>query len=212
MSRILLGVSGGIAAYKSLEFIRLATAAGPRRARDPDAEQPPLRRRGVVRRAERRAGAGQRVRPRSDARRVPRAAAARPRADRSSRAGRQRRRVPDRAGVCEHDREARSRDGGQPADELRARGRLPARGRARDEQPHVRAPGHAGEPRDAARARGDRRRAGHGTAGLEGARRASGRLAEPAELLAACERAIGGDLLEERRAGAQRCRGQRASP
>lgn len=28
MSRILLGVSGGIAAYKSLEFIRLATAAG----------------------------------------------------------------------------------------------------------------------------------------------------------------------------------------
>jgi len=28
MSRILLGVSGGIAAYKSLELIRLATAAG----------------------------------------------------------------------------------------------------------------------------------------------------------------------------------------
>src|SRR6059058_4813613 len=28
MARILLGVSGGIAAYKSLEFIRLATAAG----------------------------------------------------------------------------------------------------------------------------------------------------------------------------------------
>jgi phosphopantothenoylcysteine decarboxylase/phosphopantothenate--cysteine ligase len=28
MSRILLGVSGGIAAYKSLEFVRLATAAG----------------------------------------------------------------------------------------------------------------------------------------------------------------------------------------
>jgi phosphopantothenoylcysteine decarboxylase/phosphopantothenate--cysteine ligase len=28
MSRILLGVSGGVAAYKSLEFIRLATAAG----------------------------------------------------------------------------------------------------------------------------------------------------------------------------------------
>src|SRR3954471_12720872 len=27
MSRILLGVSGGIAAYKSLEFVRLATAA-----------------------------------------------------------------------------------------------------------------------------------------------------------------------------------------
>ena len=28
MARILLGVSGGIAAYKSLEFVRLATAAG----------------------------------------------------------------------------------------------------------------------------------------------------------------------------------------
>src|ERR1700683_4623828 len=28
MSRILLGVSGGIASYKSLEFVRLATAAG----------------------------------------------------------------------------------------------------------------------------------------------------------------------------------------
>ena len=28
MSRILLGVSGGIAAYKALELIRLATAAG----------------------------------------------------------------------------------------------------------------------------------------------------------------------------------------
>ncbi len=28
MSRILLGVSGGIAAYKSLELVRLATAAG----------------------------------------------------------------------------------------------------------------------------------------------------------------------------------------
>src|SRR6202047_1002307 len=28
MSRILLGVSGGVAAYKALEFVRLATAAG----------------------------------------------------------------------------------------------------------------------------------------------------------------------------------------
>ena len=28
MARILLGVSGGIAAYKSLELVRLATAAG----------------------------------------------------------------------------------------------------------------------------------------------------------------------------------------
>ena len=28
MARILLGVSGGIAAYKALEFVRLATGAG----------------------------------------------------------------------------------------------------------------------------------------------------------------------------------------
>ena len=28
MARILLGVSGGIAAYKALELVRLATAAG----------------------------------------------------------------------------------------------------------------------------------------------------------------------------------------
>ena len=40
MARILLGVSGGIAAYKALELVRLATKAGPRRARRPDARQP----------------------------------------------------------------------------------------------------------------------------------------------------------------------------
>ena len=44
MSRILLGVSGGIAAYKALEFVRLATGAGHARARRADAHQPPLRR------------------------------------------------------------------------------------------------------------------------------------------------------------------------
>ena len=32
MARILLGVSGGIAAYKALELARLATARRPRRA------------------------------------------------------------------------------------------------------------------------------------------------------------------------------------
>ena len=58
MARILLGVSGGIAAYKALEFVRLATGGRACGARGADAEQPALRRRGVVRRAERRAGAG----------------------------------------------------------------------------------------------------------------------------------------------------------
>ena len=52
MSRILLGVSGGIAAYKALELVRLATAAGHARARRADAREPPLRRRGLVRRAD----------------------------------------------------------------------------------------------------------------------------------------------------------------
>ena len=45
MARILLGVSGGIAAYKALELVRLATEGRPRRARRPDARQPALRRR-----------------------------------------------------------------------------------------------------------------------------------------------------------------------
>ena len=53
MSRILLGVSGGIAAYKALELVRLATAAGHavRVVQTPD--EPALRRRRVVRGADR---------------------------------------------------------------------------------------------------------------------------------------------------------------
>ena len=57
MPRLLLGVSGGIAAYKALEVVRLATGGRPRRARDPDARVATLRRRRVVRGAERRPGA-----------------------------------------------------------------------------------------------------------------------------------------------------------
>ena len=51
MARVLLGVSGGIAAYKALEVVRLATKAGHavRVVQTPDG--PALRRRGVVRRA-----------------------------------------------------------------------------------------------------------------------------------------------------------------
>ncbi len=37
MARILLGVTGGIAAYKAVELVRLAGKAGPFRARRPDA-------------------------------------------------------------------------------------------------------------------------------------------------------------------------------
>ena len=71
MARILLGVSGGIAAYKSLEFARLATVAGPRRARSDDRERRPLRRRRLLRGDRRRPGAGLRVRARPAARILP---------------------------------------------------------------------------------------------------------------------------------------------
>ena len=46
MARLLFGVSGGIAAYKALEAVRLAIKAGPRHARDPDAGERALRRHG----------------------------------------------------------------------------------------------------------------------------------------------------------------------
>ena len=72
MSRILLGVSGGVAAYKALEFVRLATAAGHVGARRADAREHALRGRGLLRGAHRRARARQRVRARPRARRVPR--------------------------------------------------------------------------------------------------------------------------------------------
>ena len=62
MARILLGVSGGIAAYKALEVVRLATKAGHvvRVMQTPDSQRFVGGR--VVRGAERRAGAHERVR------------------------------------------------------------------------------------------------------------------------------------------------------
>ena len=44
MARVLIGVSGGIAAYKAVQTARLLIGAGRRGARDPDAEQPAVRR------------------------------------------------------------------------------------------------------------------------------------------------------------------------
>ena len=66
MARILLGVSGGIAAYKALELARLATKAGHgvRVLMTPD--RAALRRRRLVRGDRRRAGADRRVRARPD--------------------------------------------------------------------------------------------------------------------------------------------------
>ena len=77
MARILLGVSGGIAAYKALELARLATKAGHgvRVLMTPDRRA--LRRRRLVRGHRRRAGAHRRVRARPDAR-APSPATSRP--------------------------------------------------------------------------------------------------------------------------------------
>ena len=92
MARLLLGVSGGIAAYKALEIARLAIKAGHavRVIQTPTSER-------FVGRASfaahhRRAGADRRVRARPGARRLSRRAAARARADQPPRARRARRR------------------------------------------------------------------------------------------------------------------------
>ena len=97
MARILLGVSGGIAAYKALELVRLATGAGHavRSIQTPASQR--LRRRGVVRGAHRRARPHRRVRARPGARRVPRPGAARPRPAEPPRARPQRGRLRHRA-------------------------------------------------------------------------------------------------------------------
>ena len=105
MPRLLLGVSGGIAAYKALELVRLATAAG----HAVRVIQTPASRR-FVGAASFAALSGAPVlcgdlRARSAARGLPRRSAARPRPRRPSRAGRRCRRVPDRARV----RQRRSR-------------------------------------------------------------------------------------------------------
>ena len=99
----------------------------------------------------------------------------------------QRRRLPHRAGLGEHDRQARPRAGRQPPDHRRARRPLPAARGPGDEQPHVGAPGDAGQRRDAARAR---RRPCSSPAPARWARKGewgAGRLPEPPELLAAVE-------------------------
>jgi len=191
MARILLGVSGGIAAYKALELVRLATAAGHAVRVVQTAQQQALRRRGVVCRAERRAGARHAsssanplrgafpVRPAPDAR------SAQP-----PRAGRQRRRLRDRAGVGNTIAKLAGGAASDAAEQLlRSRRRCPRDRRPRDEQPHVRARCDAGERRDLARAGSDDRGARHRPPCV-GGRGGGGTPAEPPELLAACEQAI----------------------
>ena len=140
--------------------MRLATGAGHavRVIQTPD--QPPLRRRRLVRSAERRAGA-----------RAASSSATRPAAHSPA----SRRPTTTRSAIWSSSptptcfliapasantiAKLAARPRRQPAQQPPRSPRLPARGRAGDERPHVRAPRDAGEPRAAARARRARPRA-----------------------------------------------------
>ena len=154
MPRLLLGVSGGIAAYKALELVRLATDAGYAvrviqtrglaSASSAPASFAALSGAPVL------CGTFERDPLRGS---YPGRPAARPRPGRAPRAGRRRRRLPDRPGLGEHDRQARPRARRQPAEHRRARGALPADRRPGDERADVGARRDAGQRRAAARAR-----------------------------------------------------------
>ena len=166
MARVLLGVSGGIAAYKAVELVRLATRAGHSVRVVQTPREPRVRGPRHVRRRHRRPGARRRVRARPGPRRLPGRPGARPRSDLPSRARDPRRRDVHRAGLGQHHRQARRRPRRQPPHERRAGRDLPARRRAGDERPDVRAPGHAREPGDALGSRRARGSAGHRPARL----------------------------------------------
>ena len=227
MARILLGVSGGIAAYKAVELVRLATSAGHavRVVQTPASLQ--LRRPGDVRGRHRRAGAGRRVRARPGARRLP-GRAARPTTTRSRTSSSCAAATPTRSRP-----RRRTRSPSSPPARPTTCSRAPrspatraAGARAGDERPHVRAPGHAGQPRDAAaarRARSSRRRGparlegrvGGGPAGRAGARsspRSRRRSPAQARLRAALARRAARARHRRRHARADRLRPLRRQP
>ena len=156
MARILLGVSGGIAAYKALELARLATLAGHGVRVLMTETRDPLRRRRLLRGHRRRAGAHLRVRARPDARRLPR----RPAPEHDPIGHLELAANCDAylvaPGLGQHDRQAGGRDRRLDAHHLLPRLRRAAPGRAGDERPHVRRRRDPGQPGDAARARGRR--------------------------------------------------------
>ena len=136
MSRIVLGVSGGVAAYKAaLRAARLHRGRA-RRPRRPDPRRPALRRRGHLRGAVGQPGHHRRLvrRPRG-----------RPRAHRAERRPRRR-----RAGHRRPAGPRRHGPGRRPAHRHAAHRVLSGGLRARDAHRDVAAPGHAGERRHAA--------------------------------------------------------------
>ena len=186
MSRILLGVTGGIAAYKACELTRLLVKAGPRRDPARHARRAALRDRGDLPRA----------RPPSDERgRLPAPDARRP--------------ARRRAVHGEHAGEARARDRRQRPHRGGARAPRAGARRAGDEPAHVGASGDARERRDA------RARAASSSSGRTRARwpRASGASAgspSPMEIAARVEQLLAPGSLAGRRVLDHRRRDARA--
>ena len=188
MARILLGVSGGIAAYKAVELVRLATGAGHAvrvvqtpaslnfvgRATFEGVTGAPVLVEEFERDPARGAYPGE---PAPDHDPISHLELAR-RADV----------LLHRARLGQHDRQAGRRAGRQPAHQRCAGLQRAAGAGAGDEQPHVRAPRDAGEPGAAAHARrhdrgareraaGLARRVGRGPAGRPGHRLRGARVA-----------------------------------
>ena len=115
---------------------------------------------------------------------LPGRSASRARPDRAPRARRQLRRLPGRAGLGQHAREAGRRHRRLDADHLLPRLHGAAPRRAGDERPHVRRRGDPGQPRDAARSAAstviDPEEGALASRGEHG----RGRLPDPARLLA----------------------------
>ena len=155
VARILLGVSGGIAAYKAVELVRLATKARPLRARPPDARRAAVRGRGHVRGDHGRPGPERRVRARSPPA-APTPASRRLDHDPISHLELVRR--CDAYVIAPASANTIAKLAAGLADNLLTSAALAlhvaARHRARDEQRDVRAPRHPGQPRQKLRERG----------------------------------------------------------
>ncbi len=173
MARILIGVSGGIAAYKSIELARLATLAGhgvrvvmteaaTRFVGPPTFE-------GITGAP----GPDRRVRARPGARRLSGRSGSRARSDLAPGA---RRRTPTSCVVAPASANTIAKLAAGICDSMLTTSfladRRAAAGRARDERPHVGRRGDPGERRDPARARRRGARARRGPARLAGRARA----------------------------------------